>query len=348
MRQLIQMVWFDIRLTFRSFMGGYIAIAPLLILVVLRFFLPTTDTSTATVAVVTERPNAVAASLIERLEQVADVVEYDSIAAMENRLRGTGSAEGLYFDPEADQYVSVLEENIAENTVFSTGSRAVRQWYLDQEYPNAEPVISFTSTVPAELSGRTENPPVATMGGAIFLTLVSIVLAFIIGLGIVNDKEYGTDRALRVSPVSLADYYIGKSVFPLLLLIVYPAIAVLVLGLMEANVLQVYVIALSSFAISLFVGLLVGSLAGNQTEAIGVAKSVAMVMMLAILGGTLLPENWQWVAYWVPSYWVYTMAEGVFTLTATWGQIGWKVAVMAGSIGLYFLVLRKRFAAGLS
>lgn len=348
MRQLLQMVVFDIKLNFKGFMGAYIAIVPLLILLVLRFFLPTMDSTSATVAVVSEGPHAVEAKLIERLERVAEVVTYDSIQAMENKLRGTGSAEGLYYDPDAQQYVSVLEENIEANTAFSTGARTVRQWYLDNEYPGAEPVITFAATVPAELSDRTENPPVATMGGAIFLTFISIAVAFVIGLGIVNDKEYGTDRALRVSPVSLGDYYLGKSLFPLLLLLAYPIIALLVLGLMEASIVQVYVIVVGSFAISLFVGLLVGSLAGNQTEAIGVAKSIAMVMMLAILGGTLLPEKWQWVTYWVPSYWVYNMAEGVFTLTETWAEIGWKVAVMLGSVGVYFVLLRKRFAAGLS
>jgi ABC-2 type transport system permease protein len=348
MRQLIRMFLFDIRSTMKGFMGVYIAIAPALILLILRFFVPSVESTSATVAVVANGPNAVHSALIGELEQVADVVRYDSIDAMEDRLRGTGSAEGLYWDPDGGQYVSVLERNIPENTAFSTGARVVRRFYLEQHYPQAEPVISFTATVPGELSGRTENSPVATMGGAIFMSFLSIIAGFVSGLGIVNDKEFGTDRAIRVSPVTLTDYYVGKSIFPLLILIAYPIVALLVLGLMDTNILQVYVLCVGSFAVSLFVGLLVGALAKNQTEAIGVAKTLATVLMLAILGGALLPENWQWVTYWLPIYWLYNAMEGVFTLTATWGDVAWKTGLMVGISGFYFLIMRKRIAAGLS
>jgi len=141
------------------------------------------------------------------------------------------------------------------------------------------------------------------MGGAIFVVFLAIIAAFLIGLSIVNDKEYGNDKAIRASPVTTTEYYIGKSLFPLLVMVIYPVIA---------------------------------------------AKSIAMVLMLAILGGALLPDNWQWVVYWVPAYWYYDRVEEVFTLQATWSSVAWKSAVMVGIAGIYFLAMRRRFAKGLS
>lgn len=348
MRQIIQMFLIDVRMSMKSFMGAYIVTVPLVILFVLRIFLPTVESTSATIAVVTEGPNAVEEEMIAKLEEYATVLSYSSIEAMKQKLRGTGSAEGLYRDPEAGQYVSVLEENIAGNTIFSVGARVIRRASYRQEYPDGRRLTSFTATVPEELSDRTENSPVATMGGAIFVVFLTIIAAFLIGLNIVNDKEYGTDKAIRASPVTTTEYYIGKSLFPLLVMVIYPVIAAIVLGLLEANLLQMYVGVILSFAISLFVGLLMGALGRNQNEAIGAAKSIAMVLMLAILGGALLPDNWQWVVYWVPAYWYYDLVEEIFTLQATWTSVAWKSAVMVGITGIYFLAMRKRFAKGLS
>jgi hypothetical protein len=348
MKQIIQMFRIDVRMHMKSFMGAYIATVPLVILFVLRIFLPTVETTSATVAVVTEGPHAVEEAMIAELEEFATVIPYPTIDAMKQKLRGTGSAEGLYRDPEAGQYVSVLEENLEGNTIFSVGARVIRSASYRQEYPDGRRLIDFTATVPAELADRTENSPVATMGGAIFVVFLTIIAAFLIGLGIVSDKEQGTDRAIRVSPATTTEYYIGKSIFPLLVMVVYPFVAAVVLGLLEANLFQMYVGVILSFAVSLFVGLLMGALGRNQNEAIGTAKSIAMVLMLAILGGALLPDSWQWVVYWVPVYWYYDMVEEVFTLQASWTSVAWKSAVMVGITGIYFLAMRRRFAKGLS
>lgn len=348
MRQLLQIFFFDVRSNMKSFMGAYMVIVPAVILIVLRFFLPSVESTSATVAVVTSGPNAVSERMVGAIDEIADIAEYESIEAMENRLRGTGSVEGLYWDPEARQHVSVLERTLEANTAFSVAARVVRQEYLRQNYPNSPRVTKFTSSVPAELSDRTEHPPVATMGGSIFLAFMGVIVAFMLGLSVVNDKEYGTDRAIRVSPVTRAEYYIGKSLFPLIILLVYPIIAVAVLGLWGTSIAMIYVAVACSYVIALLIGLLLGALAKNETEAMGVGKTVGMVVMLAILGGALLPDGWQWVTYWIPVYWLFDMIQDVLIQVATWGEIGWKSAIMVGSTAVYFLLLRRRIAAGLS
>jgi len=95
-------------------------------------------------------------------------------------------------------------------------------------------------------------------------------------------------------------------------------------------------------------GLLIGALAGNENEAIGVGKMLAMVVMLSILGGTLLPGKWQWVVWWAPFYWVYDILESILTRTATWTGFAWKSAVMLGTTALYFFLLKKKIVKGLS
>ena len=348
MRQVLQMFWIDVRLSFRSYMGVFMLLVPLLILLVLRFFLPTVENAGVTFAVVSEGPYAVERSMIAELDRFGTVSEYESVDAMERRLRGAGEAEGLYRDPETGQYVSVLERSLESNTAFSSAARIIRRTYLEENYPNRAAIVSFRAHVPEELAGRTRNPPVATVGGAIYVVYLTILTAFMIGLGVVNDKEYGTDRAYRVSPVSRTDYFVGKSVFPLMILLVYTGAGLLVLGLTDTNIAQVYVGVVLSFGVSLLIALFVGALTKNENEAIGVIKMLGMVMGLGILGGTLLPDNWQWVAYWIPFYWLYNLLEGVFTLSETWGSVGWKAAVILGITLVYFLLTRRKIAEGLS
>jgi ABC-2 type transport system permease protein len=348
MRQTLQMFWIDVRLSFKSYMGVFMLVVPLLILLVLRFFLPSVENAGVTFAVVTAGPNAVEASLVEELDRYGTVWEYETVEAMEQRLRGAGEAEGLYRDPARDQYVSVLERSVESNTVFSAASRIIRQAFLAENYPSAEPIIRFRSYVPDELADRTLNPPVATVGGAIYIVYLTILTAFMIGLGVVNDKEYGTDRAYRVSPVSRTDYFVGKSLFPFIVLLVYSGVGLLVLGLTDTNVAQVYVGVVLSFGVSLLIALFVGALTKNENEAIGVIKMLGMVMGLGILAGTLLPDSWQWVAWWIPFYWLYTLLEGVFTLSETWVSVGWKSAIIAGSTFVYFMLARRRIVEGLS
>jgi len=339
---------FDLKSIFKSGMGAYMVIAPMLIIIVLKFFLPSMDSTSATMAVVTEGPNAVKQEVINELETFAKVKAYATIEDMEQKLRGTGTVEGLYWDPEEAQYVSVMERNIEKNKAFSTGARVVRQTYVKENYPDRVKTNTFIYGVPKELADRSETSPVATMGGSMFILFMSFIGAFIIGLGVVNDKELGTDRALRVTPLTKAEYYIGRSIFPLLIIAFYTIIALLILGLMHVNILQVYIVVISSFSITLLFGLLIGALASNDNEAIGVGKMLGMLLMLSILGGTLLPDKWHWVVYWTPFYWVYDVLESVFTQTATWGDFAWKNALVIVICAVYFMVLKKKIVKGLS
>lgn len=348
MKQLFNMLKFDLKSTFKSGMGTYMMIAPMLLIIVLKFFLPSMDSSAATMAVVTKGPNAVKQEVIAELETFAKVKKYATIEKMEQKLRGTGTAEGLYWDPAKEQYVSVMERNIDKNNAFSAGARSVRQAYIKEHYPDRVKTNTFIYDVPKELSDRSKTSPVATMGGAMFLLFMSFIGAFLIGLGVVNDKELGTDRALQVTPLTKAEYYVGRSIFPLFTIAFYAIISLLILGLMHVNILQVYIVVISSFSITLLFGLLIGALAHNDNEAVGVGKMLGMLLMLSILGGTLLPDKWHWVVYWTPFYWVYDVLESVFTQTATWGDFAWKNALIIALCGLYFLLLRKKIIKGLS
>ncbi len=348
MRQLAAMFVNDLRMNVKSFTAAYMLVVPLIILFVLRFFLPSVQDTSATVAVVAEGSNAIESELIAELETVFAVEQYDSVEQMEERLRGTGSVEGLYRDPESKKYVSVLERSFEGNRRFSVSSAVVRQYVMERDYENPRRLVRVESSIPSALQDRTQNSPVATTGGAIFVVFITIISAFIIGLGVVNDKEYGTDRALRVTPLTRTEYYVAKSLFPLLILFVYAAVTLAVLGIVGVNVLQLYVAVVASGIITLVLGLFVGAMAKNETEAMGVGKTLSTVIMLAILGGVLLPDNWQWVVYWVPVYWLYNLAESIFTLTADWIEVLWKTGIILGTTGLYFLIAGKRIARGLS
>lgn len=348
MRQLFHTFLIDVRMSAKSFMGGYMIIVPVIILIVLRTFVPSVESTTTTIAVVSEGDHAVEQGLIDALGEFANVISYESIEKMEQKLRGSGSAEGLYWDPAAGQYVSVVERTRESNTIFSVGARVVRQYTYHQLYPGGPRITSYTHDVPPELAGRTKISPVATVGGAIFIVFMVIICGFLIGLNLVNDKEEGTDAAIKVSPVSKFDYFVGKSIFPFLISMVYVIIALFALRLTTVNIAQTYVVAVVSFASTLLLGLVLGALGKNENEAIGYGKLGSMVVALSILGGTLLPDRWQWAVWWSPFYWIYDILEEVFSDSATWGVLGWKSVLVVGTTAVYFLLLRKPIIRGLS
>lgn len=348
MKQLIQVFIIDLRMNLKHWMGAYMIIVPMAILIILRFFIPSMESTNTTLAIVTEGPNAVKQEMVEVLNPYAKIKEVSSVEAMEQKLRGIGSVEGLYWDDENEKYVSVLEKSPKGNSAFSVASQIIRQHYYHVANVDSEPIVTFEVGVPEELSDRSVISPVASTGGSIFFVFMIIISGFIIGLGIVDDKENGTDRAILVSPVTKTEYFIGKSLYPLILILVYAIIALLVLGLMDVNILQVYTLAIVSLSTTLLFGLLLGALAKNENEAIGVGKLLSWVVMLAILGGTLLPDNWQWAVWWAPFYWIFDMMEGVFTKDIEWIEIAWKSAITIGLTGVFTLLLRKKISKGLS
>ncbi|MFP4365125.1 MAG: ABC transporter permease [Spirochaetia bacterium] len=348
MRQLMQILKMDISLSFKSFMGAYMIIAPVFILIIINAFLPSVENTEVTIAAVTEGEYAVPAETLEILENVANVEEYASIEAMEQKLRNTGSAEGLYWDPRENQFVSVMERSLENNEYFSYAARFIRLDYLETNFPDSESLTVFEAEVPHELSERTETSPIATIGGSAFLVFMVIVSGFLIGLNIVNDKEEGTDRAIRVSPVTKAEYFLGKSIFPFLILIFYTLISLFTLGLSCVNILQVYIVVIGAYSVTLLLGLLMGSIARNETEALGLGKVLSILLLLAVLGAALLPDAWQFIIWWLPTYWIFDSLELVFTETATWIGTIWRTLVLCGLSGLYALLLGKKIKAGLS
>jgi len=77
------MFLFDVRMSFKNFMGAYMIIVPLAILLILRIFIPSLESSAVTIAVVTEGPNAVDRKTVDMLDSFADIAAYPTIEAME-------------------------------------------------------------------------------------------------------------------------------------------------------------------------------------------------------------------------------------------------------------------------
>lgn len=346
MKQFWEILRFSIKMTFKSFMGGYLIIVPIVMLLILRSFLPSVENTSFTVAVVNRGPYAVERELIDFIDRYLDIVEYETLEEVENKLRGPGSVEGLY--KRDGRYISLMERKLESNTAFSVAAKMIRQFHYKKMKPDAEPISNFSYGVPVELSDRTEISPVATMGGAIFIVFMIILGGFLIGLSLVEDKEEGTERAIKVSPVSKVDYFFGKSVQAIIVMFIYTIIAISLLGLWGVNILQTYTVILAITPAILLIGLTIGAITKNETEAMGVGKMMSMIVILSIMGGILLPDMWQWIVYWSPYFWAYDILEEIFRESANWSEVLINIIIMLGTTGLYLFLLRKKFKKGLS
>lgn len=347
MKQLWRIFLFDIRMSFKNFMGAYLLIVPMIILLILRSFLPAVDSASANFAVVNDGPNAVDRELIATLDEVGDVSLYPNIDELKDRMAAIGEIEGLYWDPVAGQYVSLVEKTGEDNEMFTLAARYIRQQYLKDNYPELPRMVNFSEAVPPELSERTEISPVASMGGSLFIVFITIMTAFMMGLAIVEDKDQGTILALRISPVSSSDYYVGRSLFPFLVIIAYAVIGVFMLGLAGINVLQMLMVVTLSFSTAMVFGLFIGGMGKNEIEAMGIGKVGAMLFIFSLVAAALLPDNWHWTLWWMPVYWTFDALEEIFIQQADWFSVAWKSLLAFVLAGVYFLLLRKRIVRGL-
>ena len=176
MKQLVQVFLTDVRMNLKHWMGAYMVIIPLAILLILRFFIPNVESTKATIAVVSEGKNAVKTEMIVYLDGFAEIKEYSSIEEMEKKLKGTGSVEGLYWNPDKEKYISVVEKAPEGNAAFSLASQVIRQKYQKEKYGEDSGIMEFSSGVPEELSDRSETSPVASTGGSIFFVFMIIFL----------------------------------------------------------------------------------------------------------------------------------------------------------------------------
>lgn len=318
MRRILSIFRRDIKVATRDFVLLYIIIAPILLSLLLSAFAP----DVADASVIFAIDNSIPQSEVAKLEEVGHVINLQDREAVATKVNDSDDVYGLV--KNLNGFEIILEGNEEGNI---EGLMKLVASYLKSNQDNW-----FTYKIS---SIDFELPPIVSIGSTTLIITSIILGGMVIGLNIVEDKEFLTIKALNSSPLKKVEYIIGKSLLGIILSIIHTPIVIKVMDIVGLEISQlVFIIAVSSL-FTVFYGLMIGMASSNQLSAIATAKAMMFVLAGSIVGAIMLKESLHYFLYWSPLYWIY---QGIYKIVA--GISSWNYTLLAsGAIFILTLLL---------
>ncbi len=318
MKRIISIFKRDVVVATRDFVLLYIIVAPILLALLLSVFAPDVADSSA----IFVYDESLKETEINKLEEIGHVIKLNDKDEIITRVNDSDDVYGLI--KNKDNYEIILEGNEAGNI---EGLMKLVVSYLNSDKDNW--LTYKISSIDFKL------PPVVSIGTT-SLIITSIILGgMIIGLNIVEDKEFSTINALNTSPLGKIEYILGKSVLGIILPIIHTPIVLKIMGLEGLKLTQLGFIVLVSSLFTIFYGLMIGTISSNQLSAIASAKGMMFVLAGSILGAIALKESLHYLLYWSPLYWIYQAIYKIVAGISTWRYL-W---ISSGAIILITMIL---------
>lgn len=177
------------------------------------------------------------------------------------------------------------------------------------------------------------------------MTAWGVLLAgMLIGTQVVNERAAGWQRQLRLTPLSGANYLLGKGAVGMLVALPPPLVVALIAGLVRdvrlefsAWLVLILLVWLGGLPFAIL-GLLIGQTASKDNVQ---QITIIGMMVLAIFGGIFMPLDtlpawFTYIGYFTPSYWLTEIARSAVLpdhdiLLAGGILVGWSV-VLAGAV----------------
>ena len=332
LRRILAVTMRDIRSGMRDAMIPYILIAPLLVTVLLKIFIPSVGSTVINVALPKTAEPAFA-SFVAGYGEVELLEDRDSIV---KRVKATDDLFGIV--PKADGSYELIA---AGNEL--TGTREMVQAVLSSwQNPDLEPPIELKiSDMGWQLS------PLARYGTNFLVVFMSVFGGMIVMLNLVEEKQYNTMAAINVSALRRWEYVLGKALPGIVLPILHAFAVLLIMGFTDVDYLQVAAVAFAIALISMILGFVVGVYQSEPIGAVASMKILFLPIMASVLGAIFLPEKWQPVLYWSPFYWAYRSVDDIVLQQAAWSDIWLHNLIILAITALVFGLMYKRIKRGM-
>ncbi len=324
MKRIFAILKRDVKVARRDFVLLYTIVAPILIALLLSGMAPDVAATSMVFAI----DNTLAEHEVEALSKISQIITYESREDVIMRVKDTDDVYGL--SKQNGQFEVILEGNEVGDTK-SMMNLIVSYLEGDQ-----------TSFIDYQVSNINVGlPPIVSIGSASLIIMSIILGGMVMGLNIVEDKEFNTIRALNTSPLGKIQYIIGKSFLGIILPMIHTPAILLIMGINDIALLKLIVIITSSILFVVFAGLLIGMLGSSQLSAIASAKGMMFILAGSVLGAIVLRSSMHVVLYWSPLYWIYQGIYKTITNTANWSYVMLSSSVILGISIVLFLALAK-------
>lgn len=140
------------------------------------------------------------------------------------------------------------------------------------------------------------------VGGYFVVVMMPIVLGFVVGFLLLDERDDDTLRALQVTPLSPVAYLAYRAGVPTLVsLLLMPALVPLA-GLSPLGLGATLVVAVASAPLAPLFAFTLPAFARNKVQGFALVKLLGALMMLPVLA-YVVPDPWRWLFGIVPSFW---------------------------------------------
>jgi len=322
----------DLKSGTREFLLIYMILAPVLLAVLLRLFIPSVNAISFKFAV----DEALGEEVIQEFDKYGTVEVLKGRAAIEARVMKIDDIAGITADANGE-FMILLEGNEAGAL----------------EYIAREIVYELTNQTKNGLEFRFSDigkglSPLLIYGAVSMVTITITMGGMIIGLNIIEEKEAGTISALSASPMRKWEFIFGKSLIGLVFPIVHTFIVLWIFGITWVDPWKVIVLTVISSLLAVILGFLIGVLSGNQLAAIANMKGLFVIVSGSFLGVILLPASKHFFLYWSPVYWSIMGFHKMITGQASWSVVSQYSLWILGLTTAVFLLARGKIRRGLS
>lgn len=181
---------------------------------------------------------------------------------------------------------------------------------------------------------------------AIMITLTTLTLT---SMAIVREKETGTIEQIIVTPITKAEFILGKTV-PFILLGFINVTLILIVALfwfevpLRGSIFMLFFSSCLYLLTTLGIGLFISTISQTQQQAM--MSALLFYFPVVLLSGFIypianMPEVIQWLTYINPLKYFLIVLRGIFLKGIGWDLL-WKQLAVLGSMGLFILWLATR------
>lgn len=357
MKGLTTIIRCDITNALRDNMVIYILLAPFLLAIGLRVFLPSVEEAPIRVAVYSaavepvdagNRPAESAesagtanpgdpegsAGLADRLERYAVVERVASPEEVRRRVAATDNIGGVIMGEDGTATV-VLEGNEPG------GSLGLLEAILGDAEAETR-YGDYTIEAGADRSAAREYAAV------VLVMLASLIGGLAVSFAMIDEKEQAVTRAFAVTPLSPAAYFAARGILAAIVGFAVATVGHLILVGTQVPLGLFLIALLAATPTALLIVLVVGGIARNQIQAVALLKMVMLVYLSLPLISVAVPRAWHPVFYILPNYWMFRTFEGIYVTGARAGDLPLAATVtfLFGSAVLVALTaaMRKQFS----
>ncbi|HYF94489.1 MAG TPA: ABC transporter permease [Symbiobacteriaceae bacterium] len=313
MKRILALIRRDLTATGKDGLLLYVVLAPLLLALGTRLFLPAVGETSINVVVPADMPPALTAEL----KGYAEVQTVADRAALERRVTAYDDAVGIMPAPGGG-YTLVTEGNEAPDAV------RLAQIVL-QRLASGTALTVLTEAV---TDGQV---PFREIIGAFYGVSILFMSAIVMGLHIIEDKESRMLLALGASPLGRREYVAARSIMAACVAIALTFACLWILGLTAFDHLQMLSVALTTCIAVALAGFLIGAVSANQIAGLASIKFGFLLILAPAIATLFIPDQLRFVLYWLPPYWTFVSTRAILERTASWSELAPMLAWNAGT-----------------